>query len=153
MEKPKIVAKIYKELRSQFERMLAAAQLAESYATDQDNQAESKYDTRALEASYLASGQAEKARELAEAVELFETLELPAFEETDPIDLGALVEGDLDGELVFYLIAPRGGGLVTEHEGCELTVLTPEAPLAQQLLGKRAGDELEIPKLKIYEVS
>lgn len=153
MEKAKIIAKIHNQLRNQFDRMLAAAKSTESYATDQDSQAEGKYDTRALEASYLAAGQAEKAEELAEAVELFKAFDPPDFAEDAPIDLGALIEADLDGELVFYLLAPRGGGLVCEHEGCDLTVLTPDAPLARQLLGKRAGDELESPKLVIYEVS
>lgn len=153
IEKAEIVARIRDQLRAQFQRMLAAARTSQAYATDQGSKAESKYDTRSLEASYLAAGQAEKAEELASAVEVFAKLKLPDFDEADAIGVGALVEADLDGDLVFYLIAPVGGGVVCEHEGCELTVLTPDSPLAQQLLGLRAGDSLEAPALSVFGVS
>ncbi|MEM7010895.1 MAG: transcription elongation factor GreAB [Verrucomicrobiota bacterium] len=152
MNKAEIVAKIRDQLREQYDRMAGAAQTAHDYATDQDAKAESKYDTRSLEASYLAAGQAEKAEELAEALEVFADLQLPEFEDTDAIDVGAFIEADVEGELSYYLIAPRGGGVVCEHEGCDLTVLTPDSPLAKQLLGMRAGDNLDAPALTVFEV-
>ncbi len=151
-EKQVVLAKVREQIRAQFERMVSAAQTAAEYATDEGSRAESKYDTRGLEASYLAAGQAEKAEEFAEAVHLFENLKLPDFGECDPIALGALIEADLDGELVFYLLAPRGGGIVCEHEGCDLTVLTPDSLLGSRLLGLRAGDTIAEPPLTIYTV-
>ena len=59
----------------------------------------------------------------------------------------------MDGELVFYLLAPGGGGVTCEYLGCELSVLAPGSPLREKLVGHVAGDVLENPALVILEVS
>lgn len=151
--KADLVDRIRKELRARFERLSQAARETHAAATDASSKAESKYDTRNLEASYLAAGQAKQVEEFAEAVRIFEALSLPDFDIDTPIDAGALVETDLDGETTFFLLAPAGGGLVFEHLGCELTVLTPESPLYQKLTGLRTGDLLEQPPLMVTEVA
>ena len=153
MGKSELIAKILEGLEAQFERMKLAATDAKNAATDEDSKAESKYDTRGLEASYLAAGQAEQAEELAESIQVFSGLELPDFGESDPISAGALVEADLDGELVFYLLAPGAGGFTCDYLGCDLTVLAPGSPMRGKLEGMRAGDTLESPALSILDVS
>ncbi|MDB4790995.1 hypothetical protein OAG64_05035 [Akkermansiaceae bacterium] len=65
------------------------------------------------------------------------------FEMTEVIGSGALVEVDQEGEICFYLLAPTGGGLMTEYLGCDVTVVTPDSRLYQGLIGKKMGDELE----------
>ena len=153
MSKADVIIRVRERLQEQYERMAGAALNSHSYATDRDSKAESKYDTRSLEASYLAMGQAEKAEEIAAAITYFEELNPSPFADTDAINLGALVEADLSGELCFYLIAPFGGGVVCDHEGCDLTVLTPDSPLGRQLIGRHAGDCIEELALTIFEVS
>ena len=153
MGKPELIAKILEGLQAQFERMMHAATDAKNAATDEDSRAESKYDTRGLEASYLAAGQAEQVEELAESIRVFRGLVLPDFFDSDPVAAGALVEADMDGELVFYLLAPGAGGFTCEFLGCDLTVLAPGSPLRGKLEGKRAGDVLESPPLEILDVS
>jgi len=151
--KAELIERIRVELRAQFERLSNAAREAHAAATDPGSKAESKYDTRSLEASYLATGQARQVEELASAVRVFETFEPPAFDIDESIDAGALVETDLDGETAFFLLAPAAGGLTLEHLDAELTVLTPESPLYRQLLGRHTGDSLDRPALFISEVS
>jgi hypothetical protein len=151
--KAELIERIRVELRSQFERLAQAAREAHAAATDPGSKAESKYDTRSLEASYLATGQAKQVEELATAVRIFETFDPPAFDIDAAIDAGALVETDLDSETAFFLLAPAAGGLTIDHLGAELTVLTPESPLYQQLLGRHTGDTLDRPPLFISEVS
>ncbi len=153
VEKAELVARIREDLKSRFERMRAAATEAKEAATDDSSRAENKYDTRGLEASYLAAGQAEQAEALAELIQLFGALALPDFDEGDEIAPGALVEADLDGELVFYLLAPGGGGVICDYLGCELTVLAPGSPLREKLLGHVAGDILNDPPLTVLGVS
>lgn len=67
---------IREELRAQLLRLKQAAQEAHAAATDAGSKAESKYDTRNLEASYLASGQAKQVEELADALRLFEAFDV-----------------------------------------------------------------------------
>lgn len=151
--KAELVERIRVELRSRFERLSGAARDAHAAATDPGSKAESKYDTRNLEASYLAKGQARQVEELADSVRIFESLVLPDFGIEDPIDAGALVEVELNGDTAFFLLAPVGGGMTLDHFGSELTVLTPDSPMYQRLIGLRMGDSLESPALWISEVS
>jgi hypothetical protein len=150
--KDRLLDAIRAELRSRFDRLTRAAREAHAAATDPGSKAESKYDTRSLEASYLAAGQARQVDELARDVGLFEALSLPAFGMDDPIDAGALVEVDLHGESSWFLLAPAAGGLEISHEGMEITLLTPESALYQKLLGLRTGDSLDDPPLFVSEV-
>jgi hypothetical protein len=141
------------ELRQRLERLSKAAFEAHAAATDPGSKAEGKYDTRSLEASYLAAGQARQVDELAEAVRIFETLKLPDFTIEDAIDAGALVEVDMDDEAAFFLLAPAAGGLVIDYQGLEITLLTPASGLYRKLLGMRLGETLQGPALRVTEVS
>lgn len=150
--KSEILEKIRSELRAQLDRLAKAALEARAAATDAGSKAESKYDTRNLEASYLAVGQAKQVEDLAEAVRIFEGFTLPDFAMEDAIDAGALVEVEQGEETLHFLLAPVAGGLEIGHEGMEITLLTPESPLYRKLLGLRAGDSLDDPPLMVLEV-
>jgi len=152
IEKTAAIAKVRAQLQAQYDRIIGAAQEARGYATDPASKAESKYDTRSLEASYLAIGQAEQADELAAALDDFDFFDWPDFAPGDPIAVGALVELDFDGERVFFLIAPRGGGVTCDLEGVELSVLTPMAPLFDRIAGRLAGEVLSGPPLRVISV-
>ncbi len=153
MNKTAIVDSLRAQLKAQYERAVAALAGAHEAATGDDAKAEGKYDTRGLEASYLAAGQATQADELKQSLVLFESFEFPDFDLDDPIAPGALVEGELDGETVFFLLAPAGGGLTCESaEGETVTILGPAAPLRGQLIDRSAGDILENPPLMILEI-
>ena len=152
VEKSTIINLVRDAVKAQYERMLEAARETASGVTDPENKAEHKYDTRGLEASYLAAGQGEQAEALAEAVLMFQEAAFPKFEEGSEIAAGALVEGQIGGERLFYLLAPKAGGVTCEFEGCEVTVLTPDAPLRQKMLGLKAGDAVDQPPLKVTGV-
>jgi hypothetical protein len=151
--KSELLQKIRMELRGRLERLAKAALDAHAAATDPDSKAEGKYDTRSLEASYLAAGQARQVDELAAAVRIFEAFTLADFAADDPIAMGALVEVDIRGETSVLLLAPEAGGMVVHMDGQEITLLTPASMLYQHLLGSRAGDFLEDFDLLVIEVS
>ena len=109
MNKSTLIDKIIKALRSELETYVRAANCSHEEATAEENRAENKYDTRGLEASYLATGQANKVMELEEAIGAFEDLKAKSFDEST-IDIGALVELDQNGEKAFYFIGPNAGG-------------------------------------------
>jgi len=116
--KSEVPEKIRINPRARLDRLTRAALDAHEAATDPGSKAEGKYDTRSLEASYLAAGQARQVDELANAVRLFEYFTtLPDFAMDDPIDAGALVEVLLRGETSHLLLVPAAGGLVIEEQG------------------------------------
>ena len=81
--KSELIALVCVELRSRLERLARAARAAHAAATDPGSKAESKYDTRSLEESYLATGQARQVQELAETLRIFENLRPVDFSESD----------------------------------------------------------------------
>lgn len=151
--KSDLLTQIRAELRARLDRLSRAAFEAHAAATDPGSKAEGKYDTRSLEASYLAAGQARQVDELAESVRVFETLSLPDFAMDDEIDAGALVEVELNGETTLFLLVPASGGLVIAHGGKEITLLTPDSALYRKLLEMRVGDSHDAPKLRVTAVS
>jgi hypothetical protein len=63
---------------------------------------------------------------------------------SDVVRAGALVAAeDDDGVTVCFFLAPEGGG--TKLSG-GVQVVTPASPLGAALLGKRAGDEVELKR-------
>jgi hypothetical protein len=150
--KSALFEKIRMELKASLERLSKAALDAHAAATDPGSKAESKYDTRSLEASYLAAGQARQVDELAAAVRVFETLTLPDFSMEDSIDAGALVEVEMRGETSLLLLVPSAGGMIIEEDGQEITLLSPASALYQKLLGMRAGDFIDDDDLLVIEV-
>jgi len=117
-----------------------AARASHAEATHESSKAENKYDTRGLEAAYLAGGQARQAREILDAIKLYQSLATRDFGPGDPIDLTAVVELDAGGSRSSYFIGPKSGGLELQYEGEEVVVITPQSPLGQKLVGKKAGE-------------
>ena len=132
---------VLEKLRADLALYHKSADAARAEATDEQSMAEHKYDTRGLEASYLARGQSRHAAEIAESVAHFENLALRDFADADSIGTGALVELHSGGETSIYFIAPRAGGTEIICEKREVLVITPESPLGSQLLGRKAGED------------
>jgi transcription elongation GreA/GreB family factor len=144
LNKRAIIKKIIARLAEELQVYFRAAQFSRAEATHESSKAESKYDTRGLEASYLARGQSKQAAELEAAIVEFEKLPVKKFCVDDPINLGALVELEYDGEKIFYFIGPRAGGTEVEHDKKEFLVITPQSPLGEQLMGKKSGDQPQL---------
>ena len=151
--KSDLIELIRAELRSRLDRLAKAAMDAHAAATDPGSKAESKYDTRSLEESYLATGQARQVRELADTLRIFENLRPADFSGGDEIGSCALVEVERGGERLFFLLVPAAGGLEIFSGGKEITLLSPESPLYMALVGKRAGDILDAPPFRVSGVS
>ena len=144
MNKTKLVENILAQLQEKVSMHMNAARAAHAEATHEENIAEDKYDTRGLEASYLAAGQARQTQEAAAALHDFASLFVKKFAANDPVDLTALVELEMKKERHFYFIGPSAGGLEVESEGQTVLVITPLSPLGQQLVGRKKGDRLKI---------
>ncbi|MEW6307218.1 MAG: GreA/GreB family elongation factor [Verrucomicrobiota bacterium] len=144
MKKNALIKKIVAELLGELELYSRAADAARAEATDEQSKAESKYDTRGLEASYLARGQSRRITETERAIKEIEALPLRQFGPQDPIDLGALVELEARDEQSYYFLAPCAGGTEVTHDKKEILVITPQSPLGEQLMGRKQGDRLKI---------
>ena len=144
MNKRAIIQKITAQLVNELEIYFRAAQFSRAEATHESNKAENKYDTRGLEASYLARGQSKQAAELEAAIAEFEKLGARKFADGEAVGLGALVELEHGGESSFYFLGPRAGGTEVLHDKKEILVITPQSPLGEQLMGRKSGDQPQL---------
>ena len=144
MNKRAIIQKITAKLVAELEVYFRAAHASRTEATHESSKAENKYDTRGLEASYLARGQSKQAAELEAALAEFEKLGTKKFAAGDAITVGALVELAHGGENAIYFLGPRAGGTEVLHDRKEILVITPQSPLGEQLLGKKSGESLQL---------
>ena len=139
-----VIKKIIATLQAELETYTRVAKASHAEATAEENRAENKYDTRGLEASYLATGQANKVVELEESIVAFEELMGRKFAKDEGIDVGALVELEQAGERTHYFIGPSAGGTEVTCGKHEVLVITPQSPLGSQLQNRQPGDPLEL---------
>ena len=148
MNKTAIIGKIIAALSEELKGYERSARAAHDVATDKESKAENKYDTRGLEASYLAHGQSRQAIEVMQAMQQYEKLPLREFAPDETIHIGALVEVEFGSgkkcARTIYFIGPCAGGTEIQSEGRDMLVLTPHSPLGRQLIGLRRGARLQL---------
>jgi transcription elongation GreA/GreB family factor len=138
---------ILSQLRVDYENAVRSANTAHEAATNEESKAENKYDTRGLEASYLAEGQSRRVAEIEEEVAVYEKLEFTHFTGQAKIRLTALVtlqEGDNENTTRCLFIGPCSGGLKVVLDRLDCLVVTAKAPLGKALIGRYVGDEITI---------
>jgi transcription elongation GreA/GreB family factor len=145
LNKSAVLQCIVERLQVDLDVAVRAAQTAYETATHEENIAENKYDTLGLEASYLAAGQARRVEEIRQSLNLCRQLVLKPFDELRGIQTGDLIALQADnGTQQLLFLAPDAAGLKVSVEGQLITVITPRAPLGQNLVGKHDGDEVQV---------
>jgi transcription elongation GreA/GreB family factor len=151
--------KILSEVVAALEKDLALARQANAAAIDaataDENRPENQYDTRALEASYLARAQGLRTEELARSVQLVKEMPEKNFKGL-PIAAGALIELSSDEGSIWYIVLPGGAGLQVKDGAKKVQVLTPDSPLGRLVCGKKEGDVFEHKRpmgAKEYEIT
>jgi transcription elongation GreA/GreB family factor len=140
-----LLAGLLAHVEGEIATMRKAAWDAAQAATHEEAKPENDKDTRALEASYLAAGQAERVRTLEVAVKVLAGLELRDIGKTTPICASAVVTlEDEDGARTTFFMSPHGGGVRLDLDGASVQVVTPQSPLGVALLGKLHGDVIEL---------
>jgi len=144
MNKRTVIQKIVAQLNSELAVYFRAAQASRAEATHEQSKADNKYDTRGLEASYLARGQSKQAAELEASIVEFEKLDARKFSPEEGIGIGAIVEVEIAGESSVYFVGPRAGGTEIVEAKKEILVITPQSPLGSQLMEKKQGDRFQL---------
>lgn len=146
MDKSELIRKIVALLERDLAGLKSAALGTYAAATGEESKPENKYDTFALEASYLAGAQAKRVLDLESSLAVYKTLEIKTFTPQSRIESTALVEVDLDGKTTFVFIVPAKGSLTLAHEGLQIQVITPQSPLGEALLGLKVGDVAKLDR-------
>ena len=137
-----LIAQIRAQIDAQLAGVAAMTAAARDEATASESRPENQYDTRALEASYLAAGQGQRLSELKALRQWAEHLS-----DAPPDELiaaqGCFVALKLGGHPRLVLLG-RAGGLTVEVGGHRVEVVSDRSPLGQAMLGLTPGDEGEL---------
>jgi transcription elongation GreA/GreB family factor len=147
MNKTDLLQLIIEQLAHDLSVQFNAALTAHEASTHEENIPDNKYETLALEASYVAQGQANRAQEIRRALETYKQLVLKHFEDTSDIALTAQVTmSAADGTARTLFIGPLEGGMkvLDRLTGNEIVVITPASPLGRDLIGKSVGDFVSV---------
>jgi len=143
--KQKLIDEIIAYLHTELLLAMEAANNAHSAAVDDQSVAETQYDTLAIEASYLAEGQSKRVLEYQQALNAYQVLALPTLNQNSVITLGTLIQLAKDSACQhWFFIGPYAGGFRSTITNQQITVITPQSPMAKALLGKQQGDDIEI---------
>lgn len=137
----KIIIKVTKEV-AVLERAMKSAH---EDATHSETKQEGKYDTRAIEAGYLAGAQAERARILKSNLDLLIKLKDSNLPKSGKAKIGSCVcleNEDNPGDKRYYVIIPLIAGVEVEIDGKTYMSLTPESALGKKLIGRAVEDNL-----------
>lgn len=144
-----LVARLQKELKEVEEAVASARELA----THSESKQEGKYDTRSIEAGYLAGAQAKRAEEIKLDIQMLEDLDIES--KADQLQLGSLGLIRHNKSEKFYFLSSTAGGTIIDVNGQGILIISVFSPIGDAAIGMKVGDsfEVETPReLREYEV-
>ena len=152
LDKKLILNKLIENLKTELSAVEDAANSTRALATQEDLKSESKYDTRAIEASYLAGAQQKRVEEIKIDIQMLEEIEL---QDSDHLQMGSLALLEHNGQDRYYFLTSTSGGTMLTIESQTVLVISVFSPIGNEALGLKAGDsfEVETPKeMRTYKV-
>jgi transcription elongation GreA/GreB family factor len=154
LDKSELLSQLADRLR-QSDRLAHRAEAeAREAARTLATESEKKEDGRAvIEYGSLATGQAQRVRRVQEEIKAlsdFQDAGLPTFSRKGPVALGAIIDVSTEDEEGFaertFFLLPVGAGTELTGPGGDgfLSVITPASPVGRALMGRRAGDTIEV---------
>ena len=153
MNKLEIIDAIRDALNKDFHSFRRASQQTRSSGSDDESKADGKYDTQSTETNYLADGQARQAQEVVHAAAAFDAMLQRNFDRKDPIDVGALIELNINQHPQWFFLGPAYGGLEIYIDDRKITVITPKSAIGKKLIGLQVGDSISSPTADIDSIS
>lgn len=141
VDKNKLIEMLLQQAEQELKVVKESAKETYDAATNEESKPENEYDTRALEASYLAMAQSKRIGELEELITTYKFTEMKDFSANDSIGPSALVEVRLNDKISYVFMMPKGGGHVVQFQGHPVQIITPNSPLGEALQGLKVGDD------------
>ena len=153
MQKKIIIKSLIDAVIKELDSIKLAAQTTKDHRQSDDLRSEGKYDTRSIEAGYLAVGQMQRLEELKLELQMLEEIPCRDFPPTDQIGIGALVEIEFNNQSRHYFISPTAGGTMLRIGDETVLVISVFSPIGNQVIDLKKCDtfELQTPKeLRTY---
>ncbi|TEW53966.1 transcription elongation factor [Psychromonas sp. RZ22] len=153
MNKIQLHQQLMVHLQQLLDNAKAAAKRAHETATSEENIAENKYDTLALEAAYLAQGQSQRVTQCQADIDACINLPLG---KSSIVELGAvIVLLDQHDQAKYLLICPVAGGMKLQWGEHVIQVVTPQSPIGAAVFKQPVNQEISMTiagKSQHYEI-
>jgi hypothetical protein len=145
MDKKVLITSAIAQLNENIIALQSELEKAVDAATNEETIPDGKYDTLALEASYLVHGQTVRLGEMRADVLALEALPLRVFTPDQAIALSAVVDviDEQDNRNTYFLV-PCAGGLTVTAETKTITLVTPYSPMGKALLAKYCDEDFSL---------
>ncbi len=154
METKKIILQHLKDgLEAELKKAKAAYDTSHKHATDSELKADGKYDTRSIEAGYLAGAQKKRVEELELEIKLIDEVNLDHVNDT--VSVGSLVSLKHNNQERKYFISSTSGGSMIKVADEVVLVISAFSPLGSEVIGLKKGDNFEVEvsdQMRDYEV-
>ena len=137
-DKSALIGTLTARLGAGLETLAVSAESARQASVEAPGAMQSRYDSGKEEQGYLADAHNLRALSQRAGMSRIGFLDLP--ESPVNVGVGCVVRVEDDFGTDDYLILPHGGGETIGTAQGEVTVVTPEAPLAQALIGLKKGE-------------
>jgi transcription elongation GreA/GreB family factor len=140
--KEQFLSRVIEQLEQQVYAAEKTAAEAHSNATHAELKSDSKYNTQATEAGYLAGAQKQRLDVLKR--ELHQLRQVDVNVSTDQVRVGhqVTVQWLDDGRLEQFFLLPAAGGIEVEPE---IQTLSSVSPMGRELIGLKVGDLGALP--------
>ena len=136
------------KLHESVETYQEGMEMQKEFIEDSPGPMQSRYDSAMVEGQWLLSSMQKSRDTLLKAIASLDSLLEKDDEVCESVREGALVElrQKENGRKNSYLLleAAGGGGASVLYNGEKYMVITAESPLGKALMGKKAGDEVEL---------
>lgn len=147
IDKKSILEQLLAKLNNELVEIERAASAAHDLATSSDLKSEGKYDTRAIEAAYLAGAQSKRVEEIKLDIQMLEDLDIN-LPPSKQLQLGSLALLSCNGQEKNYFLSSTSGGTMLFLNDQPILVISVFSPIGDAALGLGVGEsfEVETPK-------
>lgn len=144
MDKGQVLTQLRDNLKHELSQAKASYESSSAYKSQDDMKQEGKYDTRAIEAGYLAGAQKKRVDEIEQDINMLEEIDLNLASEVKDVITGSLVLLEHNGIQKHYFLSPTGGGRLLTVGGEPVLVISVFSPLGQGLVGASLNETVTI---------
>ena len=154
LDKNQIVEKLIFIYKEESEKLNQIIQDSKKYINESDMKQEGKYDTRAIEAGYLAGAQRKRLAEIKIDIALLEKIQI--VNNKQRVVVSSIVHCLINNEKEdMFFISPSTGGINLQFGENSVHIVSQKSPLGEAILSMENGDyfEVESPKGEIeYQI-
>lgn len=141
IDKRELFEQLLTQMKDYVKRSRENTENARKNVCDLPGRNETRYDSLRTENAWVVSGMDQRVGELELELSKARSFALPV--ETRAVYEGSYVRLSANGQRRDYFVLPFFAGTEVKHDGSEITIITPSAPIFQEMHGREVGEQFD----------